>query len=410
MKHEFNSIPKGSTLQTIPSKLKELSVIDLMEPVETLSSSDSTTRAIGRMVDSNLYEVFVEETGKTGMITIRDILNVRDITTTKISLIMRYIPRLNQYNTVSDAASLMFEYRIRSLPIYEGEKLRGQISSRSIVKRLLESELKFNASEIMTPDPISIDARDNVSKARQIMRRRKVDQIPILKEGKLSGVVTSEAIVATTLPPVDRARMFADWRVGRMDVPVADFARPSLVTNDARDSLQDVFNNMEKNSANYSIITNLGEVQGIVTYRDFMKLLLKSKAADDIPMYIIGLPEDPFEAEASREKFLRVVQLLRRGLPEMTEARAIIKAGETKAARKRFRVSIFIMSPYWRHSYSVFGYELPDAFDYIENWGKKLISRHQGKRRRERSDSGIIPETERFRQIRRVPKIRRRRG
>ncbi|MDG7000400.1 MAG: CBS domain-containing protein [Nitrososphaerota archaeon] len=395
-------------MQTTSSKLKELSVIELTEPVETVSSADSTTRAIGKMVNSKLYEVFVEETGKTGMVTVRDILNVRDITTTRISLLMRYIPRLNQYNTVSDAASLMFEYRIRSLPIYEGEKLRGQITSHSIVKRMLESDLKLKACDIMTPEPISVEASDNVSKVRQIMRRRKVDQLPILKQGKLSGVVTSETIVATLLPPVDRRRMFADWRVGRMDVPVADFARPSLVTNDAKDSLRDVFENMEKNSSNYSIITNLGEMQGIVTYRDFMKLLLRTKPTDDIPMYIIGLPEDPFEAEAAREKFLRAVRLLRRGLPEMTEARAIIKSGETKAARRKYRVSIFIMSPYWRHSYSVFGYELPDAFDYIENWGKKLISRHQGKRRRERSDSGIVPETERFPQVRRVTNIRRR--
>ncbi|MDG6923506.1 MAG: hypothetical protein JRN67_09465, partial [Nitrososphaerota archaeon] len=99
---------------------------------------------------------------------------------------------------------------------------------------------------------------------------------------------------------------------------------------------------------------------------------------------------------------------LRRGLPEMTEARAIIKAGETKAARKKYRVSIFIMSPYWRHSYSVFRYELPDAFDYIENWGKKLISKHQGIRRRERTDAGLIPESEKF-QVRRPAPARRRR-
>ncbi|MDG6994981.1 MAG: CBS domain-containing protein [Nitrososphaerota archaeon] len=391
-----------------PSKVKDLSVIDLMEPVKPLSSTDTASRAIGRMMESKLYEVFIEEPEKTAMITIRDILNVRDITTMKISILMSYVPRLNQYNTVSDAATLMFEYRIRSLPIYEGEELKGQINSHSIVKKLLESESKFDASAIMTSNPICVDASDNVSKARQIMRRRKIDQIPILKEGKLFGVITSEAIVSSTLPPVDQLRSQVDWRLGRLDIPVADFASSRVVTNDAKDSLNAVFDNMNRASANYSIITNMDEVQGIITYRDFMKLLLKPRAADEIPMYIIGLPEDPFEAEAAREKFQRVVQLLRRGLPEMTEARAIIKAGETKAARKKYRVSIFIMSPYWRHSYSVFRYELPDAFDYIENWGKKLISKHQGIRKRERTDAGLIPESEQF-QVRRPAAVRRRR-
>ncbi|MDG6906791.1 MAG: CBS domain-containing protein [Nitrososphaerota archaeon] len=397
-------------MQTTPKKLKELSVVELMEPVRLLSIEDTASRVIGNMVETNAYEAFVEQPGRTAMISIRDVLDVRNITTTKISLLMRYIPRLNQYNTVSDAATLMFEHRIRSLPIYEGEELKGQISSHSIVKKLLETESKLTAKAIMTPEPICIEANDNVSKARQIMKRRKIDQIPILRDGKLYGVVTSEAVVANILPPVDRVRMLADWRSGRLDIPATEFAPARLVTNEVRDSLQDVFANMSRSSANYSVITNMGEVQGIITYRDFMKLLLKPKAGEDIPMYIIGLPEDPFEAEAAREKFQRVVQLLWRGLPEMTEARAIIKAGETKAARKKFRVSIFIMSPYWRHSYSVFGYELPDAFDYIEIWGKKLISKHQGKRRRERSDSGLIPESERFPVARKLQQRERRGG
>ena len=408
MKPRLIFMAKGKILQTTPSKVKDLSVIDLMEPVKPLNSTDTASRAIGEMLESKLYEVFIEEPEKTAMITIRDILNVRDITTTKLSLIMSFVPRLNQYNTVSDAATLMFEYRIRSLPIYEEGELKGQINSHSIVKKMLESESKFGATAIMTSNPICLNASDNVSKARQMMRRKKIDQIPILKDGKLFGVITSDAIVSSTLPPVDQLRTQVDWRLGRLDVPVADLASGRVVANDAKDSLNAVFDNMNRASANYSVITNMDEVQGIITYRDFMKLLLKPRAADEIPMYIIGLPEDPFEAEAAREKFQRVVQLLRRGLPEMTEARAIIKAGETKAARKKYRVSIFIMSPYWRHSYSVFRYELPDAFDYIENWGKKLISKHQGIRRRERTDAGLIPESEKF-QVRRPAPARRRR-
>ncbi|MCL5068742.1 MAG: CBS domain-containing protein [Thaumarchaeota archaeon] len=257
-----------------PSKVKDLSVIDLMEPVKPLSSTDIASRAIGRMMESKLYEVFIEEPEKTAMITIRDILNVRDITTMKISILMSYVPRLNQYNTVSDAATLMFEYRIRSLPIYEGEELKGQINSHSIVKKLLESESKFDASAIMTSNPICVDASDNVSKARQIMRRRKIDQIPILKEGKLFGVITSEAIVSSTLPPVDQLRSQVDWRLGRLDIPVADFASSRVVTNDAKDSLNAVFDNMNRASANYSIITNMDEVQGIITYRGSSNLEL----------------------------------------------------------------------------------------------------------------------------------------
>ncbi len=377
----------------IPSKLKALSVSELMTPARVLSASDSISRVVGEMSRPNIYEVFVEEPERTAIVTIHDILNVPNIAKTKLSTLMYYVPRLNPYNTVGDAATLMFEHRIRSVPIYQGSKLKGQVTTRTIVERLLDSELGIKASTIMTPKPTCINAQDNVSKARQIMMRQKIDQLPVLKDGKFHGVVTSEAIVSNILPPVDRT-VKGDWRTGRYNVPVADFANPDVVSNDAGDSLQSVFENMRKGSSNYSVILNFDEVQGIITYRDFMKLLLKSKGEELPMMYIIGLPENPFEAEAARQKFQRVVLLLGRGFPEMTEARATIKAGETKAARKKYQVKILIISPYWRHSYRVFGRELPDAFDYIERWAKRLVSDYKTKRARTRSDRGFIPEME----------------
>ena len=375
-------------------KLKALPVTDLMEPISVLDPLDSVSRVVGIMRQSNQYEAFIEEEDRTAIVTIRDILKLTNITSTKLRTLMYYVPRLNQFNTVGDAATLMFEHRIRSLPIYRAAELKGQVTSRSIVKRLLDTDTGIKASQIMTKEPVCIDAGESVSKARQIMIRRKIDQLPVLKNDKLQGVVTSEAVVSAILPPVDRT-VKGDWRRGRYDFPVENFANSVVITNEATDELRDVLSNMDKSSANFSVIQNFGEVQGIITIRDFMKLLLESRRPEFPNMYIIGLPEDPFEAELARQKFRRVVEILGRGFPEMTEARAVIKAGETKAARKKYEVRIFVMSPYWRHSYKVFRYELPDAFDYIEDWATKLLSKYHRKRARSRTDYGIVQEKER---------------
>ena len=377
-------------------KLKILPVMELMQPVSLSSPLDSTSKLVGLMRESNQYETFIEEEDRTAVVTIRGILNVTNIETTKLSTLMYYVPKLNQFNTVGDAATLMFEHRIRSLPIYQASKLKGQITSRSIVRKLLDSEHGIKASEIMTPKPICVDFQDKVSIARNIMIRRKIDQLPVLKNQKLLGAVTSEAIVSAILPPVDRT-IKGDWRRGRYDVPVEDFANPDIAENEAHDALQSVLSNMENVSSNFSIIRNFEEVQGIITFRDFMKLLLKPREPEQLPnMYIVGLPEDAFEAEAAREKFQRVVRLLGRGFPEMTEARAIIKAGETKAARKKYQVRVFILSPYWHYSYRVIGHELPDSFDYVEDWATKLLTQYRNRRerRRVRSDYGFVRKEE----------------
>lgn len=377
-------------------RLKSLPVIELMSPVSLSHPLDPTSKLVGLMRESNHYETFIEEEDRTAVVTIRGLLNVSNIETTKLSTLMYYVPRLNQFNTVGDAATLMFEHRIRSLPIYQASKLKGQITSRSIVRKLLDTESGIKASEIMTPKPICVDSGEKVSIARNVMIRRKVDQLPVLKNNKLHGAVTSEAIVSAILPPVDRT-IKGDWRRGRYDVPVEDFTNPDIVENEVDDGLRSVLSDMDKTSSNFSIIRNFDEVQGIVTFRDFMKLLLKAREPEQMPnMYIVGLPEDAFEAEAAREKFQRVVRLLGRSFPEMTEARAIIKAGITKAARKKYQVRVFVLSPYWHYSYRVFGHELPDSFDYVEDWATKLLTQYRNRRerRRVRSDYGFVREEE----------------
>jgi len=54
-------------------------------------------------------------------------------------------------NSVGDAAALMFEYRTRSIPVYERNKLKGVVTSPSIVSRLMDSPQKIRVSSLMAP-------------------------------------------------------------------------------------------------------------------------------------------------------------------------------------------------------------------------------------------------------------------
>jgi hypothetical protein len=59
-------------------------------------------------------------------------------------------------------------------------------------------------------------------------------------------------------------------------------------------------------------VTQWEELQGIATHRDFMTLLAAPKPESDVPIFMVGLPDDPFEAEATKSKFRRTVNQLRR--------------------------------------------------------------------------------------------------
>ena len=189
-------------------------------------------------------------------------------------------------------------------------------------------------------------------------------------------MITSDSIVFNLAPRADRDAK-GGRQEGRFDEPLGQYGTGDLLTNEITDTLREVYTNMRKEGANYSVVMNTGEVQGIVTYRDFMKVLVRRNATPQLPMYIVGLPDDPFDAAAVREKFTEAIQLLRKGFPEISEARAIIKTGETKSAKRKCQVDVLILSPRERYSYNVFSYEVADAFDQVNAWAKRLISQRK---------------------------------
>jgi CBS domain-containing protein len=347
------------------------------------------SKLIGHLRKTNNYEAFVEEEGRTSIVTIHDLLGIGEIET-RLSKLMHQIPRLSESNTVGDAASLMFEYRTRSMPVYEGSKLLGVVTSPEIVERMLATDIKLRLSSIMTPSPITLGPSSPVSTARELMRRKRIDQIPVLEGSKLRRVVTSAEIVFNLLPTPDRDQK-GDWLKGRFDEPVGMFGDDAMLTSEVTDSLQSVFRSMKRSSTNYSVIMNTGEVQGIATYRDFMKLLVRKDSAAPVPMYVVGLPEDSYAAGVVRAKFLETVQLLTRVFPEIEEARAVIELEGNNPQRKKNLVKVTILSPKERYSYEVFSYDLGESFDQVHAWAKKLVTQNKPNRRR-KTQGRAFPE------------------
>jgi len=363
-----------------PEQLMRTSVTELLTGTRVFPSSETVSKIIGYFSESKLVEAFVDDgDGTTSIVSIRDLLNVNGLGT-KLLAIMHQVPRLGPNNNVSDAATAMREFRTRSMPVYDGKKIAGQITSPTIVAKLLDTDIPGKVSSIMTANPICLDVSDTVSKARDTMVKKKFDQIPVTKKGALKSVVTADDIVFNLMPKTDR-NLKGDTLSGRYGDELGIFTAEDFVTNEVTDSIREVYQNMSKSGSNYSVLTGVDGIQGIVTYRDFLTVLAK-KAATPVPMYMIGLPEDPFEAETARTKFQGAVELLRRSTPDLEEARATIKMGETKAPRKKYQVKVFLLYPRRHFSYKIFSYELADAFDHVNGWMKEVAGRSRPRRTR----------------------------
>jgi hypothetical protein len=124
-----------------------------------------------------------------------------------------------------------------------------------------------------------------------------------------------------------------------------------------------------------------------------MTLLAELEPEADVPVFIVGLPDDPFEAEATKAKFRRIVNQLRRVFPDILECRSVIKSKFSRPGkdRGRYEVTVQIRTSKDSYTYSEEGWELPAIYDVITDRLKRLMTHKQSpRRRRERESKEVL--------------------
>lgn len=359
--------------------IRRIPVRELVEPPIIISKEETLSKIISTLNETNSYDVFIEISGKIAAMNIRDIIGTKDIETTRPSLVGKIIPELNRDTVVGEAARIMSHYRMRTLPVVHNGKIEGQVSARRIVelmsKHLVESKMRIVASNIMTSDPTVIDCHKTVSAARSIMRRRRIDQLPAVDNGRLVGIITSSDIMKVMLPSerIGKKSIGIDNTEDRLSIEVSGLANDNVITANVDESLQVVCDRMINAGSTYCIIRAWDEIQGIVTYRDIVALL-GEKMEEDIPMFIVGLPDEPFDAELAKSKFTNITRFLRKIHPDIEEARCHIKLRSVLGARKRYEIDVHILSTHGNISYTNIGWDLAKLFDEMTDALKKKVS------------------------------------
>lgn len=94
---------------------------------------------------------------------------------------------------VFDACILYKKHRIGCLLVLEKEECVGILTERDIIERCVcEKRNPENTyvSEIMSGEPITIHALENLDKAIEIMRKYDIKKLPVFKKDDLVGIIT----------------------------------------------------------------------------------------------------------------------------------------------------------------------------------------------------------------------------
>lgn len=370
----------------------EIEIRELQTKPLTVPTNYTISKIVGVLKENDAYEVFTVEKDRVGIITIRDVLRVSHLASAKTSSLVKYPTKLSPSTKLSKAARIMTNYRLRALPIIEGREVTGVVTARSILDLIAKrGTLNFHVKSLTSGRLITITETDTIAKARNLMVDKRIDHLPIISNKKIKGIINSSQIVFRLIP---RERVGSEsWGLEaqrNLGYQVKAVMEMDPLECQAIDSASITLEKMLKMNKTYALITVLDIVEGIVTPRDFIKLIAEPEPKQEIPVYIIGLPDDPFEAEVAKSKFFNVVGMLRKSFPEIEEARSVIKISESIKGkeRRRYEVDVALKMPKDIVTYSHKGWELPEIYDELSNrlkrpltQKKRFIKREKKKRR-----------------------------
>jgi CBS domain-containing protein len=99
--------------------------------------------------------------------------------------------------SVVEAAQLMREQHIGSLPVTEDERLVGMITDRDIATRVVAESAMPDATsvgDVYSRDIISVEPNKDLDEALLLMARHQVRRLPVVENGRLVGMVAQADI------------------------------------------------------------------------------------------------------------------------------------------------------------------------------------------------------------------------
>ena len=96
-------------------------------------------------------------------------------------------------DTVLEAARRMAEWKVGAVTVLDAERLVGIFSERDIMTRVVSQGLSPSTTpvaQVMTPNPVVVDAHSTVEQCLRIMNQAKCRHLPVVSDGNLVGMVS----------------------------------------------------------------------------------------------------------------------------------------------------------------------------------------------------------------------------
>jgi CBS domain-containing protein len=111
--------------------------------------------------------------------------SVRDAMTSSVTTATRS-------QSLTEAASLMKQEDIGSIPVVDGQRLVGVLTDRDIVVRSVadgDDPRTVQVGAIATPAVVTVRPEDDLDEALRLMAQHQVRRLPVVDDGQLVGIL-----------------------------------------------------------------------------------------------------------------------------------------------------------------------------------------------------------------------------
>ncbi|NOZ81834.1 MAG: CBS domain-containing protein [Candidatus Micrarchaeota archaeon] len=117
------------------------------------------------------------------------------------------VVKLGSDETLLSALKKLAKNKISGAPVVDGEKVIGVLSQRDILKflgrnhifELKEGDVKKlsskTVSSICTKNPVTVNPETKLTEAVKLMNTHNINRLPVIKNGKLVGILTRADII-----------------------------------------------------------------------------------------------------------------------------------------------------------------------------------------------------------------------
>lgn len=130
---------------------------------------------------------------------------------------------------------------------------------------------RTSVSELMTPHPITIAHNQTVGKAIEMMTRRDIRRLPVIKDGKLVGIISDRDLrqmggrSSLKLPKSDQDDAY-------LQLPVEEAMTLNVITIREHQTVQEAITLMLKNKiSGLPVVDREGALAGILSEQDVLK-------------------------------------------------------------------------------------------------------------------------------------------